>query len=165
MKSNSSTKFVYRQADEESARKFLSWQYAPPYDVYNCPPEQLEESIRYNIDPANFVYALFDEEDELVAYCSYGADAQVPGGDYSEAALDIGLMIKPELTGQGLGDAFAGDVIGKGIERYAPGKLRVTIAAFNTRAVRVWEKLGFQQTQTFNRKSDGMEFVIMTSIP
>jgi RimJ/RimL family protein N-acetyltransferase len=153
----------YRSAGEKSAREFLQWQYAPPYDIYNCPPEQVEESIQYNVDPANNVYAMFDQDEELIGYCSYGGDAQVPGGDYSEEALDIGLMIKPELTGQGLGAVFVSEVIRRGIEKYAPRKLRVTIAAFNHRAIRVWEKNGFQQTQTFKRKRDGMEFVIMTT--
>jgi len=154
-------KIDYRLADEKSAREFLGWHYEPPYDIYNCPPEQLEETVQYNIDPANNVYAMFDQDEELIGFCSYGRDARVPGGDYSEEALDIGLMIKPALTGQGFGAAFAGDVIRNGIEKYAPRKLRVTIAAFNTRAIRVWEKHGFQQTQTFKRSRGGMEFIIM----
>ncbi len=101
----------YRPADEEAAREFLSWQYEPPYDIYNCPAEEMEAVIQYNIDPANNVYAMFDQDDELIGYCSYGADARVSGGDYSEEALDIGLMVKPELTGRGRGAAYAGDVI------------------------------------------------------
>jgi ribosomal-protein-alanine N-acetyltransferase len=153
----------YRPADETSAREFLQWYYEPPYDIYNCPPADLEEALQYNIDPKNNVYAMFDQGGELVGYCSYGRDAQVPGGDYSEKALDIGLMVKPELTGQGLGAAFVGEVIRNGIERYAPKKLRVTIAAFNKRAIRTWEKNDFQQTQRFKRMSrDEMEFIVMT---
>jgi ribosomal-protein-alanine N-acetyltransferase len=156
-------KISYRPADEVSAREFLQWNYEPPYDIYNCPPADLEEALQYNLDPKNNVYAMFDENDELVAYCSYGQDAQVPGGDYSEEALDIGLMVKPELTGQGLGTVFAKEVIRNGVERYVPKKLRVTIAAFNKRAIRTWEKNGFQRAQTFKRMSkDGMEFIVMT---
>lgn len=154
-------KIVYRLADERSAREFVGWKYEPPYDVYNCSPDQFEKSVQYNIDPQNNVYAMFNEKDELVGYCSYGRDAQVPGGDYTEEALDIGMMIKPELTGQGKGTAFAEEVIRNGVKKYSPKKLRVTIAAFNKRAMRVWEKNGFQQTQTFKRNGDGMEFVIM----
>ena len=158
-------KIDYRPADEKSARGFLQWHYEPPYDIYNCPPADLEEALQYNLDPKNNVYAMFDEHVELVAYCSYGQDAQVPGGDYSEEALDIGLMVKPELTGQGLGAAFAREVIRNGVEKYTPKKLRVTIAAFNKRAIRTWEKNGFQQTQTFKRRSkDGMEFIVMTKM-
>lgn len=153
----------YRPADKKSAREFLGWQYEPPYDIYNCPPEELDVAIEYNIDQANNVYAMLDQNGRLVGYCSYGEDAQVPGGDYSEGALDIGLMIKPELTGQGLGAAFVSDVIRNGVEEYTPKKLRVTVAAFNHRAIRVWQKNGFQQTQTFKRKRDGMEFVMMTT--
>jgi len=152
----------YHPADEKSAREFLQWQYAPPYDVYNCPPDQTEKFARYNSNPENNVYTMFNEKDELIGYCSYGQDAQVPGGDYSEIALDIGMMIKPGLTGQGLGTAFAEEVIRNGVDKYNPKKLRVTIAAFNKRAMRVWEKNGFQQTQSFKRSGGEMEFVIMT---
>jgi [ribosomal protein S18]-alanine N-acetyltransferase len=157
-------KISYRPADEASAREFVQWQYEPPYDVYNCPPEQVEKYIRYSIDPKNNIYAMFDQTEKLIGYCSYGRDARIPGGDYSEDALDIGLMIKPELTGQGLGTDIASKVVQNGVNVYSPGKLRVTIAAFNKRAIRVWEKNGFQQIQTFKRNGDGMEFVIMTVV-
>ena len=157
------TQITYRPADKTSAREFVQWKYPPPYDVYNNPEEHLGDAVHYNIDPANNVYAMFDRADELIGYCSYGPDAQVPGGDYGEEALDIGLMIKPELTGQGMGSEFAGAVIRNGLVQYTPRKLRVTIAVFNKRAIRVWEKNGFQQTQTFKRSTDGMGFVVMTS--
>lgn len=152
---------TYRPADKKSARKFVHWKYPPPYEVYNNPDEKIGDAVHYNIDPINNVHAMFDQADELIGYCSYGRDAQVPGGEYSEEALDIGLMIKSELTGQGKGADFAREVIHNGIRSYSPGKMRVTIAAFNKRAIRVWEKNGFRQTQTFKRINDGMEFVVM----
>jgi len=99
---------------------------------------------------------------ELIGYCSFGRDAQVPGGDYSEEALDIGLMIKPELTGQGQGTGFVANIIKHAAESYKTSKLRVTILNSNLRAKRVWEKNGFQQIQSFERKSDKTNFVIMT---
>ena len=151
----------YLPVEKKHAREFVNWEYEPPYDVYNCPPEEIGDAVQYNVDPANNVYAMLDQNEELIGYCSYGKDAQVPGGDYSEEALDIGLMIKPELTGQGMGTAFVEEVTRNGIEKYAPEKLRVTIAAFNKRAMRVWEKNGFQQIQKFSRESAEMEFVIM----
>jgi RimJ/RimL family protein N-acetyltransferase len=156
-------KIKYRPADEKSAREFVQWKYESPYDVYNCPPEDVEKAIQYNIDPVNNLYSMFNQNEELIGYCSYGRDAQVPGGDYSEEALDIGMMIKPELTGQGMGAAYAEEVIRNGVNKYEPKKLRVTIAAFNKRAMRTWEKNGFQQAQSFKRNNseDGMEFVIM----
>jgi len=151
----------YLPVEEKHARVFVQWQYEPPYDVYNCPPDEIGDAVEYNADPANNVYVMFDQNEELIGYCSYGRDAQVPGGDYSEEALDIGMMIKPEFTGQGMGSTFASEVIRNGIDKYAPKKLRVTIAAFNKRAMRTWEKNGFQLTQRFEREGDGMEFVVM----
>ena len=155
-------KINYRPSDEKSAREFLMWHYETPYDIYNCPHEDVEKYIQYNIDPANNVYAIFDQAGQLIAYCSYGKDAQVPGGDYSENALDIGMMVKPELTGRGMGSSFAREVIQNGLHKYTANKLRVTIAAFNKRAIRTWEKNGFQHKQNFKRRGNGMEFVIMT---
>lgn len=46
-------------------------------------------------------------KDELVGFFSFGAEAQVPGGDYDNAkALDIGLGMRPDLTGKSLGLGF-----------------------------------------------------------
>ncbi len=157
----SDNQISFRPVDETSAREFVQWLYEKPYDIYNCPPERVVKAIQYNIDPLNNVYTMFSQNDELIGYCSYGKDGQVPGGDYREEALDIGLMIKPELTGQGMGAAYAEEVVRNGVAKYTPSKLRVTIAAFNKRAFRTWEKNDFQQTQTFKRKPDGMKFVIM----
>jgi len=154
----------FLSTNETSARKFLKWKYEPPYEIYNYSPENFERDLAYHIDPANNLYSMY-RDNELVGYCSYGRDAQVPGGDYSEEALDIGMMIKPELTGQGQGSKFANAVIQNGISKYQPKKLRVTILATNLRAIRVWEKNGFQKTQSFESARDQLGFVILTKDP
>lgn len=146
--------------DEASARQFLTWKYEPPYEIYNYSPERFEEDLAYHIDPANNLYSMY-HGDELVGYCSYGRDAQVPGGDYTEEALDIGMMIIPVLTGHGQGSEYANAVIQNVISKYQPKRLRVTILATNLRAIRVWKKNGFQTVQSFSRESDGLSFVIL----
>ncbi len=151
----------YWPTDEESAREILKSKNEPPYAIYNYMPQYLQEDVAYHIDSANNIYSMY-REDELVGYCSFGQDGRVPGGEYSELALDIGLMIKPELTGQGLGSEFIEDVIRFARKQFKPNQLRVTILTTNLRAIRVWEKSGFQKTQTFKREGDGLPFIIMT---
>ena len=154
-------KIQYKPVDGESAQEFLVWKYEAPYDVYNYDQANFEKDLAYHIDPANNLHSMY-VDDELIGYCSFGRDAQVPGGDYSEDAIDIGMMIKPELTGQGLGTAFAANIIHHATVTYKPNKLRVTILDTNLRAKRVWEKNGFQKIQTFERESDRTPFVILT---
>ena len=94
----------------------------------------------------------------------FGADARVPGGDYSDAALDIGLGIKPELTGRGLGGAFVEAVVAFARATFELGPRRVTIAAGNARALRVWSGRGFNEIQRFTSPETVMgsdEFVVL----
>ena len=151
----------YHPTDEASAREFLQWKYDPPYDLYNYRPEYLEEDLVYHLDPGNQIYTMF-QDGELVGYCSFGQDARVRGGEYSEPALDIGLMIKPSLTGQGHGADFVKDVIRFAASEFQANALRVTILETNRRARRVWEKNGFRKVSSFRRESDGLPFVILT---
>ena len=99
-------KIRFLPTDEKSVREFLQWKYEPLYEIYNYSPENFERDLAYHLDPANNLYSMY-RDGELIGYCSYGRDAQVPGGDYSDDALDIGMMIKPELTGQGQGSNYA----------------------------------------------------------
>ena len=154
------SKINYLPTDEASAREFLQWKYEHPYEIYNYAPEHFDEDLAYHLDPGNNMYSIY-REDQLVGYCSFGQDGQVQGGDYSEQALDIGLMIKPELTGQGLGSVFVGNIIQYAKAQYNPKKLRVTILESNLRATRAWEKNGFRKTQSFERKNGQLHFVIL----
>lgn len=56
-------------------------------------------------------------------------------------------------------------VVERGSQRYAPPAFRVTVAAFNQRALSVVQRAGFAPVQTFARLSDGCAFVILVLSP
>lgn len=153
--------FTFRPLDEKNARSILQWKYEAPYDIYNLASSNPEDTLRYLLDPQNAFYSIYGQPDDLEAFCSFGPDGQVSGGDYSTPALDIGLGLRPDLTGQGYGSEYVSAVINFAHSTYSPEQLRVTIAAFNGRALRVWEKAGFQVVQKFQGGWEHMDFVIL----
>ena len=152
---------TFRPLQPEDARAMLSWRYPPPYDVYNFSPADAEASLRYLLDPVNNFRAILDAAGELVGFCSYGVDGQVPGGDYEAEALDIGMGMRPDKTGRGHGTAYARAIVQYGVERYGASKARVTIAHFNLRARKVWENLGFKLVSEFARSGSDRRFVVL----
>jgi RimJ/RimL family protein N-acetyltransferase len=156
--------FTFRPLDEISAQTVIDWKYEPPYDIYNLTSPDPESTIQYLLDPENAFYGIYGQDGDLEAVCSFGPDGQVNGGDYTIPALDIGLGVRPDLTGQGRGSQYVSAVIDFAIHTYSPERLRVTIVAFNSRAMRVWEKAGFQVVQKFQGGWTNMDFVIMMKI-
>ena len=152
--------FSFRPIDEAGVRAIFAWRYPPPYDIYNLSAGRIEEDLPVFLDPDNAYYCLYDEAGSLVAFCCFGPEARVPGGDYSASALDVGLGVRPDLTGQGQGSVYAQAVLDFGAN-WTPAAFRVTVAEFNQRARRVWEKLGFRFVERFARSRDGMPFVIL----
>jgi len=69
--------------------------------------------------------------------------------------------MRPDLTGQGRGLTFVSAVLDFARRTFTPTAFRVTVAEFNKRALRVWEKAGFQPGQTFQRSRDDMPFVVL----
>ena len=131
---------------EADARAVAAWSYEPPYDIYNVPPAQRDETI------AAFLagYHAAHRAGELVGFCCFGPDARVPGGDYRrEDLLDVGLGLRPDLTGQGLGLEFVRSVVAFADETRRPPGYRLTVAGFNRRAIRVYERAGFAVVGTF----------------
>ncbi|MFC2053521.1 GNAT family N-acetyltransferase [Chloroflexota bacterium] len=151
----------FNKMDESSARDILGWRYDPPYDVYNLASDEAENVVKSMMDPQNAYFSITDEQGELVAYCCFGREGQVPGGDYSSDALDIGMGVRPDLTGRGLGQAFANRVLDFADTKFSSCVYRVTVAGFNERALRVWEKAGFQRVKIFQRYRDKRPFVIL----
>ncbi len=141
-----------RPVAEADILQFITWRYEPPYDGYNI-TGATDELVAYFLGPTVECNVLI-ENGELIGFCTFGADAQVPGGDYFQNRLDIGLGIRPDLTGNGNGASFVRTVVDHALTQSA--QLRVTIADINARAIRVWEANGFRHTQSFESPSEVM---------
>jgi ribosomal-protein-alanine N-acetyltransferase len=85
----------------------------------------------------------------------------VPGGSYDESALDTGGGLRPSLTGQGPGREAISAGLAFGRERFAPTAFRVTVASFNTRALKVVDSLGFVREDEFRATADGKPYRIL----
>lgn len=145
---------------EPDARDILSWRYDEPYDFYNPTDANLEQDIQNLVEPTNFYLAVRDGDESLIAYYCFGGEARVSGGDYVDDALDVGGGVRPDLLGTGMGEMFVRVAMDFGKIFFNPQKYRATIAAFNTRALRMCEKAGFEPAETFTN-ADGEEFVIL----
>lgn len=73
--------------------------------------------------------------------------------------MDIGLGMKPELTGKGLGKMFFQAGIAFAVKECKPKTFRLSVATFNTRAITLYKHIGFQQGPIF--VSRGREFMLM----
>lgn len=140
----------------EFAADVVTWRYPPPYD-YN---DMTGVDPAFLVDPASGFFALTDNG-QLIGFRSFGADGQVPGGDYSGDALDTGGGLRPDLTGQGLGRRAICTGLEFGRQRFAPAAFRVTVASHNARALKVVQALGFARMSAFRSAVDGMSFEIL----
>jgi len=155
-----------RLATEAAIRKFATWRYEPPYDVYDI-AESPDEAVAYFLRPEIHCHTFWDGSD-LVGYATFGEDAQVPGGDYGVDGIDIGLGIDPGRTGLGNGHRYVAAAVAHAEAMFRHGQLRVTVAAGNPRALRVWSGAGFTETSRFATPRTILgsnEFVILSHDP
>ncbi|MBD3648789.1 MAG: GNAT family N-acetyltransferase [Pseudomonadales bacterium] len=145
----------------DQAREILGWKYPAPYDFYNPPRDrEPDQYIREFLNPIFRFHAVLDSHRGLIGFCSFGIDGQVPGGDYSEDALDIGLGMKPELTGRGLGRNFFGSILHYAEQQLEPSRYRLTVAGFNRRAINLYCNFGFEFHSEFEDEQ-GIPYVIL----
>ncbi|MCX6043646.1 MAG: GNAT family N-acetyltransferase [Chloroflexi bacterium] len=158
--------WTFTLIDRAAIQAILRWQYTGEYTLYNAllDPETADLdalSLEFFVNQHN-AYAAYDEAGVLLGFCCFGVDAQVPGGNYTGPALDIGLGLRPDLTGQNLGTSFLGAILALAQREFEPMSLRATIALFNARSQRVFAKNGFQPTQHFMSHGEPpLPFVVM----
>lgn len=156
--------FQFEPPTEADARAILGWRYEGIYAAYNANPARLEAGIATLLDPLNQYLAARRADGTLVGFCCFGAEARVPGGDYTNPpALDVGLGLRPDLTGGGLGTAFVRAILAEGQWRHDPPRFRLTVAEFNERARRVYARVGFRPLTSFRRggEPDGLVFLVL----
>ena len=108
----------------EAAQAIALWQYEPPYDFYN-----------------------WEEEDGPDGPLVPGAFVCLEESPYTPGFLDIGLGLWPDLCGKGLGAGFVLAGLAFGRREYGAERFRLSVAAFNRRAIKIYEKCGFAVSQ------------------
>ncbi len=155
--------YTFKKIDEACAQTIVSWQYDPPYDYYNPDPNHVHQNIRRFLDRPEEYAGIYDSDRQLMGYCYFGAEAQVSGGNYTDGVLDIGLGLRPDLTGKGNGQAFFSAILDFSTETFSFDAFRVSVAEFNHRAIRLYRNMGFAKTTRFISRIDGRAFIQMIS--
>lgn len=143
----------------DHARDIAGWRYPGAFAVYNF-GDDVADTVTWALEPGNRVHVLLAEDGSLAAYCSYGVDGRVPGWRYDDSALDVGLGLRPELTGRGLGQRVLEAACAFAEASLGATSLRVTVAAFNERALEVCRRAGFREIAEFARP-DGRGFRVL----
>ena len=107
------------------------------------------------LSPESPHWGVLDPAGELIGFVAIGKEAQVPGGDYSADATDIGIGLRPDRCGQGLGRQVVAAFIEFLEARYGPSSYRATIAAFNQRSLKTFLALGLTETSQFTTNPAG----------
>jgi [ribosomal protein S18]-alanine N-acetyltransferase len=157
-------RFTLKPITPSDARAISHWRYEEPYSIYDGDPTSVDALLQ----PRFAYHSVYDARGELTGYFCFGEDAQVAAGKrlgvYEvEPALDVGLGMRPDLTGRGLGEEFVHAGLRFAREVYSPPAFRLTVAAFNRRAIRVYERAGFETVETFGAPTlgAGKEWLLM----
>ena len=151
--------YVFTPMNDEEARAVVSWRYEAPYDFYDMAndPEGLEELL--GPPERREGYYAVHSDGELVGFFSFGSGGQLPSFDYADDGyLDIGLGLRPDLTGRGLGLEFLLAGLEFGRRHFAPAGFRLAVATFNERAIRVYERAGFRRVTVFTHHTNGADY-------
>ena len=111
-------------------------------------------------------FAARDEAGRLAGFFCFGGAATVPPlaalGAYDEPpaeterrkpavdrTVDMGLGLHPDRTGRGLGQGFVALGMRHARAVFGPVDLRLTVASFNLRAIRAYERAGFEPGKAY----------------
>lgn len=155
---------IIRQMNLDNAKQISKWIYEEPYSIYSM--DESDDSLKELMNGHHF--SVFNEADDLVGYYCFGESAQVPAGNqfgvYDSADMtDIGLGMRPDLCGHGLGPKFLGSGLDFARATLSAKGLRLTVAAFNERAIKTYQRIGFKKVNSFKRVTENgtMEFWVM----
>ncbi|WP_409250852.1 GNAT family N-acetyltransferase [Bacillus sp. SCS-153A] len=134
--------------DETAKEIAYHWNYEGEYSFYNMTEDQ--EDLEEFLHPARSGYYTVEKNGEIIGYyCFQNSES---------GSVEIGLGMKPTLTGKGRGLEFVLEGMKFAFANYQPRKLSLSVATFNKRAIGVYEKAGFSPVKTFMQDTNGSTY-------
>ncbi len=133
--------------DHADAATIAAWHYEPPYSFYDWTADADDLALLVDAEArAGRFFSVCDENGALAGFFEFRAEG---------ADVVVGLGLRPDLTGRGLGRQFVEAGLAFARERFDPACFRLSVATFNERAIRVYERCGFQPVRTYDHATNG----------
>jgi [ribosomal protein S18]-alanine N-acetyltransferase len=139
--------YAIRPMTAADAQAIAAWRYPEPYAFYDsaADPADLAELL----DPAEWgrrYFAADDAAGELVGLFVFKIE---------DGTVEIGLGLRPDLTGQGLGLRFVEAGVDYAVTVLGATEVALAVAAFNRRAITVYERAGFRAVKRYRHETNG----------
>ena len=131
--------------NEEYAREVASWHYEGIYSFYDMAADKDDLKILMNANNwRDMIKAVLDESGELTGWAAFNMEN-------GEFWLSLGL--RPDLTGRGLGEKFVSACAYNATSEHKSPKdaIKLHVAVFNQRAIKVYQRVGFVETKRLVR--------------
>jgi [ribosomal protein S18]-alanine N-acetyltransferase len=135
-------KFTCIPMNEEDARAICEWRYEGQYAIYNMGSDEgdIKEALAEMLDRRSPHYSVRDEQGDLLGFYAFGTSATISHVNeptlYAENnTIFMGLGMRPDLTGQGLGLDFIIAELDFARKQFAPNYFRLYVLSHNKRAV------------------------------
>jgi [ribosomal protein S18]-alanine N-acetyltransferase len=140
-------KFKIAPMSQADAVAVARWHYPDPYSFYDRTADNDDAALLLDAGRRKGrFFSVQDEKGNLVGFF----ELQKLGND-----VVIGLGLHPELTGRGLGGDFLEAGIAFAQRKFRPTRFRLSVATFNKRAIKVYERAGFTTTRSFDHETNG----------
>jgi ribosomal-protein-alanine N-acetyltransferase len=141
------------------ARQIRRWRYTEPYSVYDLnTPDMLVAlylSPLWRLAGVARFCAVRDEHGTLVGMFQFMRHG---------AAMEIGVALRPDLTGQGLGLDLVRAGLLYGVRHFQPVIFKLEVAAFNERARRVYERAGFRAVRSLPKRVGSRTLAVLEMV-
>ena len=124
-----------------------NWKYPGIYAFYDMTADREDYEAFISENARGNQYYQLLKEDILMGFLVY---------ELIENIVDIGIGMKPSMTGKGEGLEFLNVCIEYLLYKHSNiTEITLAVASFNERAIKAYEKLGFKKVEIFKQNTNG----------
>ncbi|GAA0492451.1 GNAT family protein [Salinibacillus aidingensis] len=149
--------YEFKQMTQEQAEQIAyNWHYEGIYSFYDI--EADKEDMEEFLDSEQRGQSMFavTGNNELTGFFSIN--------QVNNDTIDIGLGLRPDITGKGYGLTFLKEGLSFAEKNYNPGMITLSVATFNQRAIKVYKRAGFTEAGTFIQNTNGGQYEFLRMV-
>lgn len=137
--------------EKDEALEITKWHYESTYSFYDLENDQddLQEFLNLENTPNKSFFSALNENMELAGFFEL---------THREDCIEVGLGMRPDLTGMGMGLSFVQSGMKFLRTNYPIRKIKLLVLSSNKRAQIVYERAGFMARDSILMESNNGKF-------